>query len=109
VSDKQNGDWDFVIHSYSVDQALADGVLQEPFDNRCYNSHPPKRLVMTAAIAESLTHADLQKVWDGWLEWILTAEELPEEERMYTFDFHGRQVWVLEDGVAITILFAEDY
>ncbi len=101
--------WDFVIQGYSLDEALADGVLVELFDNRCFSSQPPRRLVMTSAIAHSFDHPGLQKIWDDYLQWTLTAHLLPEEDRMFSRDYGGRTVWVIDDGAAISVIFKEDY
>jgi hypothetical protein len=34
---------------------------------------------------------------------------LPEEEQMFVTEIDGKNVWVIEDQQAITILYPEDY
>ena len=52
-----------------------------------------------------------QAIEDGVLvEWRLNIKDtLPEEDQMFVTEIDGKNVWVIEDGQAITMMYPEDY
>lgn len=110
MSDKQDGDWDFVIHTYTLDQAIEDGVLVEFAKNRWPQLSGGKPIVATAAINAELSQAALVEIWNEYAVWRREVmATLPVEDQMFTTTMNGRTVWVLDDGAAFTVLFPEDY
>lgn len=106
-----SSDMDFeVIHSYTLNEALNDGVLVA-FDQPNWPVITGgKPLVVTSAIRESLTDDQIKTVWDKFVGWMRHVRDtLPEEEQMFTQELNGKTVWILEDGAAFTILFNTDY
>jgi hypothetical protein len=104
-------DLDFVIvHSYGLDQAIADGLLAPVFVDRLAEISGGKPIVMTAAIAGEFSLAAIQEIWNTYVPWRQDVmPQLPEEEQMFSTTMNNRTVWVIEDGSAFTVLFPEDY
>ncbi len=52
-----------------------------------------------------------QAIEDGVLvEWRLNIKDtLPEEDQMFVTQIEGKNVWVIEDQQAITMMYPEDY
>jgi hypothetical protein len=94
-----------VIFAYTLREAIADGVL-----------HPlgwvnDKPLIGTAGTVADLSGDERNKLFDQFLHWQREVEpSLPEEERMFTATAsNGKRVWVIDDGVAVTLLYPEEY
>ena len=99
-----------VIYSYTLEQAISDGVLVEVFKNRWNELTSGKPLVATAAICSEFTMAALVEIWNEYVQWSREVmPTLPEEDQLFSTEMNSRKVWVLEDGAAFTILFPEDY
>ncbi len=99
-----------VIHEYSLQQAIADGVLVEIFKHRWGQLSGGKPIVATAHIFGELNPASLIEIWNEYVHWKRRVEStLPEEERMFSTTMDGKKVWVIEDGQAHTILYPQDY
>lgn len=103
-------DFDFVISAYSLEQAIADGMLVKVFENRWPELSGGKPIVATAAINNELSQAALVEIWNEYVHWRKEVmHTLPEEDQMFVSKQNGRDVWLLEDGAAFTILYPEDY
>ena len=99
-----------VLYSYSLNQAVADGVLVPVFRNRWDQLSGSKPIVATAAIFEELSLAAILEIWNAYVTWRTTVmPTLPEEERRFTAAMNGEAVWVLEDEQAFTVLYADQY
>jgi len=99
-----------VIYSYSLQQAVEDGVLAEVFKERWGELSDRKPIVATSHIIANLSLAAVQEIWNEYADWKRNvAATLPEEDRMFSTSMNGEKVWVLEDGDAHTILYPEDY
>jgi len=96
-------DWP-VIAKYTVQDALADGVLVS------ITTHQGKPVVATAHIAHEVTKPDLEKLFRQFLHWDKTVRPgLPEEEQLFMKTVNNRTVWIMEDSEAYTIMYPEDY
>ncbi len=99
-----------VIVTYTLEQAIADGVLVEIFKNRWGQLSGGKPIVATAHLFGEVSLAGLLEIWNEFVTWrknvMLT---LPEEERMFHTTMNGKKVWVIEDGQVFTLLYPEDY
>jgi len=60
---------DTVIYSYTLDQAVADGVLSPVFTNRWDELSGGKAIVATAAIIHDLSLAAIQEIWNEYVIW----------------------------------------
>jgi len=99
-----------LVSSYTLDQAMADGVLKPVFSNRWPSLTWGKPIVATAAIYEELSAAALIEIWNAFAVWRHEIRPtLAEEDQMYTTTMNGKTVWVIEDGQAFTILYPEEY
>src|SRR4051794_2395366 len=104
VSDKN------VIFEYTLEQAIADGVLVEVFKNRWKELSSGKPIVATAHIFGEISLAGLMEIWNEYVAWRKTImPTLPEEDQLFHTGMNGKTVWVMEDGAAFTILYPEDY
>jgi hypothetical protein len=99
-----------VMYAYTLEQAIADGVLVELFKNRWGELSGEKPIVATSHITSEFSLAACQEIWNEYVAWrrdIMSG--LPEEEQLFKTSMNSATVWVLEDGAAFTILFPEDY
>jgi hypothetical protein len=99
-----------VVYTYSLKQAVADGVLIELFKNRWNTLSGGKPIVVTANLFDEVTLAGLLEIWNEFVKWRTNVYPgLPEEKRQFQTKMNGNTVWVLEDGQAFTLLYPEDY
>jgi hypothetical protein len=96
---------EWVIFEYPLDQAIADGVL-------CrlgwVNGKP---LIGTAGIVEDVPNEERQRLFAEFFRWQKEIEPtLNDEDRMFeALASNGENVWVIDDGAAITLLYPSDY
>jgi hypothetical protein len=94
------------IYEYPLQQAIADGVLAEVFQNRWDELTGGKTLVATSHILAALSLAAVQEIWNEFVAW---REHNPGSEAVFATTMNGRKVWVLEDEQAFTVLYPEEY
>ncbi len=105
--DEEFGD---VISVYSLEQAIADGVLVEVFKDRWDELSQVKPIVATANLFSQVSLAGLLEIWNEFVAWRTNVmPKLPEEEQMFVTTMNGDKIWLLEDGAAFTMLYPEDY
>jgi hypothetical protein len=99
-----------IISAYPLKQAIKDGVLVEVCKHRWHELSQGKPIVATAHLAEDISLAGLMGIWEAFVQWrehvMLT---LPEEEQLFQMTMNGKKVWVIEDDVAFTLMYPEDY
>ena len=101
---------DDVITIYSLEEAIADGVLVEIFKNRWGELSGGKPIVTTVHLFENVSLAGLQEIWNEFASWKRDVElTLTEEERLFSTEMNHMTVWVIEDTVACTLMYPEDY
>lgn len=95
-----------VIAEYTLDEAMADGVLHQV--GRASNGKP---LIATAGTAAELTGSEIADLFVRFFVWQRQVEPtLPEAERLFAVDTsNGKKVWVIEDGAAVTLLYPDEY
>jgi hypothetical protein len=93
------------IVAYTLDEALADGVLhRQGWLGR-------KPLVATAGTVADLPFTERKALFDHFLKWREEVEPtLPEEERLFSHEAsNGQTIWIIDDGAAITLLYPHEY
>ena len=99
-----------VISTYTLQQAIEDGVLVEIFKNRWKTLSGGKPIVATAHLFTAVSLAGLLEIWNAFVQWKKAVEPtLPEEERIFKTTMNSETVWVIEDGQAFTLMYPEDY
>jgi hypothetical protein len=99
-----------IISVYSLEQAIADGVLVEVFKHRWQQLTHGKPIVATAHLFGQVSLAGLFEIWNEYVAWRKNVmPTLPVEEQMFVTTMNGEKVWLLEDGAAFTMLYPEDY
>ncbi|HVB21205.1 MAG TPA: DUF6573 family protein [Ktedonobacteraceae bacterium] len=99
-----------VISAYSLQQAIADGVLVEVFKNRWQQLSGGKPIVVTAHLFNEVSLAALQEIWNKFVHWKKhIIPTLPEEEQMFVTSMNGEKIWIIEDGEAFTMMYPDDY
>ena len=99
-----------IIASYSLQQAIENGVLVEIFKNRWPQLSGGKPIVATAHLFEEISLAGLLEIWNEFVEWKHKLEPtLTEEERLFKATMNMETVWVIEDGDAYTLMYPQDY
>jgi hypothetical protein len=97
-----------IISTYPLNQALADGILAKLCDVRFGIEVKP--LIATSHLLEEITRDQVMKVWDEYVTWRQTImPKLKEEDQMFVTKVNGKKVWIIEDRVAFTAMFPEDY
>jgi hypothetical protein len=105
-----NSDNASVIVSYTLDQAIEDGVLVEIFKNRWQELSGGKPIIATTHIFNKVSLAGLMEIWNEFVKWQKNVmPTLPEEDRLFQSTMNGEKVWVIEDGAAFTLMYPEDY
>jgi hypothetical protein len=98
-----------VIFTYTLEQAIDDGILVEIFKNRWQTLSGSKPIVATAHLFGEVSLAGLLEIWNEYVHWRKHIEPtLPEEKRLFSTTMNSQQVWVIEDGAAFTLLYPED-
>jgi hypothetical protein len=99
-----------VITVYTLEQAIADGMLVEIFKNRWGELSHGKPIVATSHIAGEVSLAGLMEIWNAFVNWKKHIEPtLPEDERLFHTGMNSKKVWVIEDDAAYTLMYPEDY
>ena len=99
-----------IIASYSLEQALDDGVLVAVFQNRWQQLSRGKPIVATGHLFGEVSLAALQEIWNAYAHWKTHVEQtLPEEDRLFATTMNSKKVWVIEDAQAITLMYPDDY
>ncbi len=99
-----------VISVYTLQQAIADGVLVEIFKNIWPELSGGKPIVATSHLFGEVSLAGLREIWNEYVDWKKNVmPTLPEEEQMFTTSMNNEKVWVIEDGQAYTLLYPDDY
>jgi len=101
---------DTLIIEYTLQQAIADGVLAEVFKNRWPKLSSGKPIVATSHLYNEVSLAALFEIWNEFVEWRKNVmHTLPEAEQMFTTTMNGKKIWLIEDGQAFTMMYPEDY
>jgi hypothetical protein len=99
-----------IISVYGRNQAVQDGVLVELFKHRWHQLTGGKPMMATAHLFEEVSLAGLLEIWNAYVQWRKRTEPfLPEEERLFSTTMNSKQVWVIEDDSAFTLMYPEDY
>jgi Family of unknown function (DUF6573) len=99
-----------VISTYTLQQAIEDGVLVEIFKNRWSELSGGKPIVATSHLFASVSLAGLMEIWNEYVSWRKNVmPTLPEEKQMFVTSMNSEKVWVIEDGQAFTLLYPDDY
>jgi hypothetical protein len=103
-------DPDDVITTYSLREAIEDGALVEIFKKRWGELSAGKPIVATASLYTGVSLAALREIWNEYALWKRNVEKtLPVEKRLFQTKVNNLPVWVIEDAVAFTLLYPEDY
>lgn len=94
-----------LIYTYSLGDALEDGVLQL----QGWKGHQP--LMATAGTAADLPFIERQALFEHFFTWQREVQpDLPEEDQLFSTEAsNGQRVWIIDDGAAITLLYPHEY
>ena len=99
-----------VISSYTLQQALEDGVLVEVFKPLWQELSGGKPIVATNHVFTSVSLAGLREIWNEYVDWRKhVMPTLPEEEQLFVTTMNSEKIWILEDGAAHTMMYPDDY
>src|SRR5689334_15172855 len=99
-----------ILSEYSLEQAIEDGLLVAVFKNRWQQLSGGKPIVVTEHLFNAVSLAALQEIWNEFVHWRTHIKDvLPEEEQMFVTEMNGKNVWVIEDAQAISLMYPEDY
>jgi hypothetical protein len=93
-----------IISRYTRQQAVDDGILVEVLR---WKGIP---VMATSHIRDEFGLGELLGIWHKFCAWKEEVEpNLSEEEKLFSIKTNGKNVWVVEDGEAFTIMYPEDY
>jgi hypothetical protein len=99
-----------IISEYSLEQAIADGVLVEWSKDDWKQLSDGKPIVVTTHLFDDVSINDLHDLWEKFVFWTVNIKPgLKEEDRMFVTKINGKKVWVDETDTAITMMYPEDY
>jgi len=99
-----------IISEYSLEQAIADGVLVEVFKDQWQELSQGKPIVATNHLFSQVSLAGLLEIWNEYVDWRThVMPTLPEADQLFATTMNGDKIWLLEDGQAFTMLYPEDY
>jgi len=99
-----------VIYSYSLEQAIEDGVLVETFKHRWQQLSGGKPIIVTAHLFNEVSLAALLEIWNEYVAWRKNImPTLPEEEQMFVTTMNGTKIWLIDECHMINIMYPEDY
>jgi hypothetical protein len=93
-----------IISRYSRQQAVDDGILVEVLR---FNG---KSVMATTHLVEKIGLDEVRAIWKEFRYWEMAVKPaLRKEEQTFSTGANGKQVWVIEDGEAFTLMYPEDY
>jgi hypothetical protein len=99
-----------VISAYPLDRAITDGVMVEIFKNRWQQLSGGKPIVATATLFNEISLAGLMEIWNEFAHWHkFDKPALPEDDQLFKTGMNNRTVWIVEDDMAFTLMYPEDY
>jgi hypothetical protein len=99
-----------VISKYTLEQAIADRVLVEICKEHWQELTEGKPIVATAHLFDEISLGELAEVWDALVQWQKQVmPTLAEAEQLFHTTINGKEVWVIEDGAAVTLMYPADY
>lgn len=103
-------DEETIISEYSLEQAIEDGVLVAWQKDDWQSLSSGKPIVVTTHLFDCVSINDLHDLWEKFVFWNVNIKDtLPEEDQMFVTELDGKNVWVIEDQQAITLMYSEDY
>lgn len=97
-----------IIYAYTLEEAIADGVLVEIFKKDWQLLTGGKPVVATAAIIADIPEISLKLLWNQFVQERAKQRARGEVPSLST-TYNGEKVWVLEDGQAVTYLYPHEY
>ncbi len=99
-----------VISSYSLKEAIEDGILVEICKDRWQHLSGGKPIIATDHLYKEVSLAGLMEIWNEYVHWRKNVmPTLPEEEQLFVTKMNGNKVWVMEDGDTFTLMYPDDY
>lgn len=99
-----------VISTYTLKQAIEDGVLVEILKNRWNDLSSGKPIFATAHIFNEISLGGLLEIWSEFVQWRETVmPTLSEEDRLFQTKMNEKKVLVMEDGASFILMYPEDY
>jgi hypothetical protein len=99
-----------LISAYPLQQAIKDGVLVEIFKGQCSVLSGGKPIVATTHLFDAISLNGLTEIWNAFVHWQKhVMPTLPEADRLFHTTIEGKKVWIIEDDVAVTLMYPEDY
>lgn len=98
------------IISYTLQEAIEDGVLVKIFENRWPELTHGKPMIATTHLFEEISLAAFQEIWNEYVIWkTKVMPTLKEEDQMFVTKMNGKDIWVIDDGATYTFMFPSDY
>jgi hypothetical protein len=93
-----------LVHSYTRQQAVDDGVLTHVLS---YHGLP---VMATTGIVEDFGTEELLEIFREFIVWKqLTKPTLKEEDQLFSCTRDKKKIWVIEDVTGYTVLYPSEY
>jgi hypothetical protein len=101
-------DFENLVSTYRLEGAIKDGIVAK----LCYVlwNGTYKPYVATTHVLEDIGRDGALEIWKDFAQWrSRVMPTLPEEDQLFVTGVDGRTIWIIEDDVAYTIMYSEDY
>lgn len=100
----------YVVHSYTLSDAINDGVLVPLFLDEGKYPADGKHVVATSNLLDAIGVEATLKVWDEFQVWKRDVmPTLPEEDQLYAPVVGEHELFIIEDSVSYCIMLRTDY
>jgi hypothetical protein len=97
-----------VIYEYTLKQAIEDGVLVEIFKSDWEWLTKGKPVVATASIVADIPELELKKMWNQFVK-VRNITIETHDTYFANIAYNGVNVWIIEDGAAVTYMYPSEY
>jgi len=97
-----------IISTYTLEQAIADGVLIPILSSDWDWLTHGKPVVATAAIVHDVPELELKRMWNAFAKLrnrVKDAGERPLVKNQY----NGKTIWIVEDEVSVAYMYPNEY
>ncbi len=99
-----------VVHTYTWEQAEADGQIFRIFESRWEQLSGGKPILATIGVSSAFSLAACQEVWNEYAGWRRDVEPtLAEEDKLFSTTMNDQTIWVIEDGLTFVLMLPEEY
>lgn len=99
-----------IISKYTLCDAIDDGMLIPVFRSRWLLLSGGRPILATSSVYSEFSLAAILEVWNAFVGWVKYEKgDLKPEDRLFKTRMNSKDIWVIEDPQAFTIMLPSDY